>query len=89
MFCVPGNHDVDQNIVKKSVPVYAVQKLLEESDHNNFQRYLDILKEEAKEKTVILLFGDHQPALEDGVYQRVMGAEIEENSGSQCEWVSG
>ena len=51
---------MDQNIVKKSVPVYAVQKLLEESDHNNFQRYLDILKEEAKEKTVILLFGDHQ-----------------------------
>lgn len=56
VFCVPGNHDVDQNIVKKSVPVYAVQKLLEESDHNNFQRYLDILKEEAKETGKDILY---------------------------------
>lgn len=35
---------------------------------------------QVKEKTVILLFGDHQPTLEDGFYQRIMGAETEENS---------
>ncbi len=49
VFCVPGNHDVDQNVAKKSVSVYAVQKLLENSDDNEFQTYLDKIKEEVSE----------------------------------------
>ena len=46
VFCVPGNHDVDQSIAKKSISVYAVQKLLEKADDNDFQAYLDQIREE-------------------------------------------
>lgn len=49
VFCVPGNHDVDQSVAKKSVSVYAVQKLLENADDNDFHAYLDKLREEAVE----------------------------------------
>lgn len=35
VYCVPGNHDVDQSIPKKEPAVYGMQKMLEEqSDHN-------------------------------------------------------
>lgn len=56
IFCVPGNHDVDQNVVKRLVPVYALQKLLEDADDNNFEGYLDKLKEEAIETKEDLLY---------------------------------
>ena len=48
VFCVPGNHDVDQNVAKESVPVYAVQKLLEESDAESFNLFLNKLEIESK-----------------------------------------
>ena len=56
VFCVPGNHDVDQNVAKKSVSVYAVQKLLENSDDNEFQTYLDKIKEEVSETNDDMLY---------------------------------
>lgn len=40
VYCVPGNHDVDQSFVEKSVALYAVQKLLEHSDENQMGDYL-------------------------------------------------
>jgi len=52
--------------------------LMHESDQA-LQELIEYFSQ-VKEKTVILLFGDHQPALEDGFYQRVMGAETAENS---------
>lgn len=56
VFCVPGNHDVDQSVAKKFVSVYAVQKLLEEADENEFQSYLVKLKEETEQQKVDLLY---------------------------------
>lgn len=43
-------------------------------------KYLIDYFSEVDEKTVILLFGDHQPKLEDGFYERVMGADTAENA---------
>ncbi|MBO5372515.1 MAG: sulfatase-like hydrolase/transferase [Lachnospiraceae bacterium] len=43
-------------------------------------KYLIDYFTEVDEKTVILFFGDHQPKLEDGFYERVMGAVTAENS---------
>lgn len=56
VFCVPGNHDVDQKVSNKSVPVYAVQKLLETADDNNFHKYLDMLKEQVDGEEEDILF---------------------------------
>lgn len=43
-------------------------------------KYLIDYFSQVDEKTVILLFGDHQPKLEDGFYERIMGVDTEENS---------
>lgn len=43
-------------------------------------KYLLDYFSEVDEDTVILLFGDHQPNLEDGFYQQVMGPVTAENS---------
>ena len=56
VFCVPGNHDVDQGVAKKSVSVYAVQKLLENSDDNWFHTYLDKIREEVAETKDDILY---------------------------------
>lgn len=56
VFCVPGNHDVDQTVAKKYITVYAIQKLLEEADDNEFQNYLDKVKEQALETNVDVLY---------------------------------
>lgn len=52
--------------------------LMHESDRA-FQE-LTAYFSQVEENTVILLFGDHQPRLEDGFYEKVMGAETAENS---------
>lgn len=56
VFCVPGNHDVDQSVAKKSIIVYAIQKLLERADENEFQSYLIKLKEEVEKQKDDLLY---------------------------------
>lgn len=56
VFCVPGNHDVDQNVAKKSILVYAVQKLLEGADENEFQDYLERLRAEAAQQKDDVLY---------------------------------
>lgn len=52
--------------------------LMHESDQA-LQEFIEYFSQ-VEEKTVILLFGDHQPTLEDEFYQYVMGAETAENS---------
>lgn len=52
--------------------------LMKESD--SAWKYLTDYFSQVDEKTVILLFGDHQPKLEDAFYEMVMGAETAENS---------
>lgn len=52
--------------------------LMQESDEA-FYELIDYFSK-VEEDTVILLFGDHQPKLEDGFYEKVMGAETEEIS---------
>ena len=56
VFCVPGNHDVDQNVAKKSIMVYAVQKLLERADENEFQNYLERERAEAAQQKDDVLY---------------------------------
>ena len=40
VFCVPGNHDVDQSTVKNRLAIYALQKLLENANVVNLSHYL-------------------------------------------------
>ena len=56
IYCVPGNHDVDQSIIKKSVSLYAVQKLLENCDDNEMGNYLELLQSDSCTKSNDFLY---------------------------------
>lgn len=56
VFCVPGNHDVDQEVAKKSVSVYAVQKYLEEAKMVDFPNLLSALHEETIQENHDILY---------------------------------
>jgi predicted phosphodiesterase len=54
VYCVPGNHDVDQSIPKKEPMVYQLQKMLEEQeDQNKFDKYIaDVFHSEISRKAL-------------------------------------
>lgn len=56
IFCVPGNHDVDQKVPKQSISLYALQKLLERSEKTDLGTYLSMVSEDRKTKSDDLLY---------------------------------
>lgn len=54
IFCVPGNHDVDQNITRSSVSVKALQNELEKAKSNaEFDQYLSNIFRNIQDATVL------------------------------------
>lgn len=44
VFCVAGNHDVDQNLIKRSMSIQGVQQMLVEQDREDWQKTDTLLR---------------------------------------------
>lgn len=54
IFCVPGNHDVDQNITRSSVSVKALQNELEQTKSNaEFDQYLSNIFRNTQDSSIL------------------------------------